>query len=489
MAGTVGHRSLVIGVCELDHGVVTTVTRKRLPGPIAVVLAVGLVAGCSGEGSGTASATGVPPSTTGSTENTTTTIHAATTAGPPTTTPLAPTTTIADLVTVDPYLPSAMGRSQVPWDEVGDGWEVVLYDSSRAAPTSEEDVRDGPAVLYLVDPDGGLYEIASWAVGQHPGLIDATPAPALVVTVGSNLDEPVYEWVDLHSGDTSEVATFGFQDTRYLNAWPLMSLTRPTGANVVVLRSDGEQEWLERRSADGTGLGVVYERPHQESGESLSWLYGYDGRTIVVGDDESLTLISNQGSVIRELSVPSDTRCGPVRFWDADTVLAVCYGQTAATAPLDNTGEPHTFFGRLWLIDVASSSATALTELPDQPPVIADFGYHDAWPADGEVLLQWSGDCGASSVAVLRPDGTGEFPGMIVPSSPPLDGIEMIDVTDDRITVYGWQGCSGDVGSLFTLALDGALDEILLSPVGDSRGVIGVRSLATVYSETHRQND
>jgi hypothetical protein len=44
-------------------------------------------------------------------------------------------------VTVDPYLPSALSRGQVPWADVGPGWYVVLYDSSKANPTDESDIR------------------------------------------------------------------------------------------------------------------------------------------------------------------------------------------------------------------------------------------------------------------------------------------------------------------------------------------------------------
>ena len=59
-------------------------------------------------------------------------------------------------VTDDPYLPDAAGRNEVPWAEVGFGWNVVLFDSSKAAALSPSDVREGPVVLYLVDAGGQI---------------------------------------------------------------------------------------------------------------------------------------------------------------------------------------------------------------------------------------------------------------------------------------------------------------------------------------------
>jgi len=102
-----------------------------------------LIGGCSQTGSDATTSTSEP--TRATVADSTTTIAEPTTTVPSSTTPTL------DGVTVDPHLPSALSREKVPWPDVGASWYVVLYDSSKAYPTSESDVREGPIVLYLVN--------------------------------------------------------------------------------------------------------------------------------------------------------------------------------------------------------------------------------------------------------------------------------------------------------------------------------------------------
>jgi TolB protein len=383
-------------------------------------------------------------------------------------------------VTIDPNLPAALSGDLIPWADVGEGWYVVLYDSSRANPASGEDIREGPPVLYLVNRDGARYEVAAWEPGQFRTLIDATATSALLAGMGSNPDETVYEVVDLTSGDSSVVHTVGFEERSLGIWWPLVSLTRPDGANVVVHRSDGTIEWLERRARDGTVLAVVYEQTYTEGGRSMAWLYEPEGTSLVVSGEEGIVVVSNEGSVVGEVSSPPETLCEPVRWWNPDTFLAACYGLTAASAPLDEYGQPHTFYGRLWLLETDGSPGTALTEYPAEPTIVVDFGFHDAWPVDDEVFLQWSGDCGSSAVAILNTEGLGEFLQMEGPEGVG-HGVAMVDIVDGQMTVYGWDDCAATIGALFTTDLDGRYLSTLVPVVGDARGVIGVRGLATVH--------
>jgi TolB protein len=384
-------------------------------------------------------------------------------------------------VLVDPYLPVASSRSEVPWSEVGPGWHVVLYDSSKADPMSEAEVRDGSAVLYLVDPSGGLYEVGAWGLGTYPTLVDATAASALIVRTGATVDDTSYEVVDLVSGTVSKVYELGWPETSYINTWPAAALTRPTGANAVVIRSDGSNEWLERRSPDGSVLATVYTQPLAEGSRSLAWLYAPDGMSLVVGHSGGLAAVANDGMTLDELWAPQDTWCRPVRWWDADTFLAACYGEGPESAPADEYGDPATWYGRLWLLETDGSAGFPLTEFPPDPPIVVDFGYHDAWPTASDTYLQWSGDCGASKVATLAADGTGSFLEVALPADLIADGVSMVDIVDGRIAIYGWQGCDGWVGSLFTVDLDGGSLDMLIPVIGDARGVIGVIGLADVY--------
>jgi TolB protein len=430
-----------------------------------------LSAGCDQTGSDSTTSTPESVSTTTG-DSTTTTAEVSTT--------VHPTTTTTDGVTVDPNLPSALSRGQVPWGDVGAGWYVVLYDSSKANPTSEADVREGPLVLYLVDSAGERYEAAAWEPGQYPTLIDATATSALVARTGANLDETVYDVVDLTTGSSSNAYAVGFPESSFVNTWPSLSLTRPGGENVVVHRSDGTTEWLERRTPDGTVLSVVYEQTYVEGESSIAWLYGADGTSLVVTGTGGILEVSNDGSILGSVWSPPDTRCEPVRWWDADTFLATCYGQGPGSAPLDDTGEPHIYYGRLWLLDTGGSPGAPLTEYPAEPPIVVDFGYHDAWPTDEGIFLQWRGDCGSAAVANLNAEGTGDFLQVEEPERRLVHGVEMIDIRDGQMTIYGWDDCAATVGGLFTVDLEGRYVNTLVPVIGDSRGVIGVRGLATV---------
>ena len=385
-------------------------------------------------------------------------------------------------VTVDTYLPSALPRTAVPWDDVGEGWYAVLFDSSKADPAHESEVREGAVVLYLVDSDGTRYEAAAWTDGVFRPwqLLDAQGTSVLVAGSAPGVDEQEWQMVDMTAGMTTVVHAAGFPEYTY-SAGPAAGLTRPTGANVVLHRSDGVDEWLERRSPAGALLATVYTQSFTDEQSSLLWMYGYEGTSLLVTHHGGIALVSNTGGLLAELWVPPDRRCEPVRWWDSDTFLAACYGRGPASAPPDEYGNPHTYYGQLWLLETDGTAGFAVTELPTDPVFVVDFGYRDAWPSGATTYLQWSGDCGAAAVRTLQPDGSGSPLPISIPSSIVADGVALIDNVDAQLTFYGWQGCAGDIGVLFATDLTGAYLHDLVPVVGDARSVIGVKGLATVY--------
>ena len=463
------------------------VTRSRSMRRWATItLSVALVLGGCAPGE-PASTTDSPPLTEVLPETTTTeppvettaTTEASTTSTTVTTTSAA-TTTITAPLTSDPNLPPAMSRSEVPWAQVGAGWYVVLYDPSKADPVDASDVREGPIVLYLVDSNANRYEITAWAPGNGPySLLDATPAFALVAGQGASVDETVYEHVDLATGIATAVHTVGFPEYTY-GSGPTISLTRPSGANVVVYRSDGTNEWLERRSPSGALLANVFQQSYTDASHSLAWMYGYAGTSLLVTHHGGIREVTNAGALISDVWVPMDTRCEPMRWWAADTFVASCYGQGPATAPDDGYGNPHTYYARVWLLKTDGTAGAPMTSLPPTADVV-DFGYHDMWPIGIDVLLKWSGDCGASHVARLQPDGTGVPIPVSVPPTIVADGVELIDSVGGLMTLHAWQGCDMGIGTLFATDIDGAFMYELVPVVGDGRAVIGVVGLATAY--------
>jgi TolB protein len=425
----------------------------------------------------TSDGTVIEPTTTNTQSSTTTSGENTTTTGSST------TTTIVATITDDPYLPDAAGRNEVPWAEVGFGWNVVLFDSSKAAALSPSDVREGPVVLYLVDAGGRRYEVASWPAADRPySLVDATPSAALVVGAGATMDDTVWTLVDLPTGVTQVVHSASYPDVTF--GWgQSVKLTRPTGANVVVYRSDGVDEWVERRSAAGAVLATLYRQEYVDAFASLRWMYGYDGTFVLVSHHGGIAMVGNDGTPMADLWVPQDNQCEPVRWWDADTFLATCYGRGPGSAPLDEYGDPHTYYGRLWLLETDGTAGSALTEYPEDPVFVGDFGYSDAWRAGPDTPLQWTGDCGAAHIAELQPDGTGSIIDISMPPSIVADGAAMVDVNvvAGLITVYGYQGCAGDVGALFVVDFAGNFVQELVPVVGDSRSVIGAIGLGNIY--------
>jgi hypothetical protein len=458
--------------------------RLRATLALAPALALAIGACIPGEPSDSTGAE-VPASTisretiTSSPAETTVTAPASTTSIPATTTTAGTTTTTA-LRTTDPNLPSAMGRHEVPWAQVGAGWYVVLYDPSKAFPADASDIREGPVVLYLVDADGNRYEMTAWAPGMGPyHLLDATASSALTVRAGGSPDDSVFERIDMTTGARTVVHTRGFPESTY-GENPTVSLTRPSGANAVVYRSDGADEWLERRSPDGSLIATVFTQPYTEASQSLAWMYGYGGTSLLVTHHGGISEISNTGALLNDLWVPMDTRCEPQRWWDADTFVAACYGRGPATAPDDGYGNPHIHYGRVWLLKTDGTAGVPVTSLPPAADVV-DFGYHDMWPVGVDALLKWTGDCGSAHTARLQPDGTGVALTIAVPPSLLLHGAEMIDFVGGRITHHGWETCDSWVGALFSTDVTGGDSVMLVPKIGDGRSVIGVVGLATVY--------
>ncbi|NOY55514.1 MAG: hypothetical protein GXP34_05940 [Actinobacteria bacterium] len=364
-----------------------------------------------------------------------------------------------------PNVPQARAGTEIPWDEVGDGWHVVLYNASRANPIGPEDVEERSVLAYMVSPDATLYQAVVWAPGTGPDTI-ADLAGTHLLVIGSTGDGPLYQVADLRDGSKTTIRVPG---TGLLDGpWPPVGLTRPTGKNMIVWGSDGTTEWLERRALDGTVLARVSERPYTGWAGTFSWLYGYAGLKVVIGHGGELASVRTNGEPLRTLMVPDDRICEPVRWWDADTVLARCSSAEGT----------YGYYFQLWLIPSDGTPGVALTSLPPSPEVV-DFGYVDAWPAGGQTLLQWTGDCGASNVQILQPDGTGI--GLETPWMEGIDGYRLVDVVGGIATIQTWRGCDAWEGSLDAIGLDGALIRHLVPIVGDARGVIDSAGPATVY--------
>lgn len=411
----------------------------------------------------TSPATTLPPPLTTTTLAPTTTTLPATTTAPPTTT----TTLPAAPVHSGPTIPAALSRSAVPWGDVGPGWHLVLYDSSRFDGAV---VEEGPTLLYVADPDGTLYEIAAWDGFPKPWtILDWRPdgTEALVRLGGGPAGPDRIERIELTTGtaDTlheitpAEAGTFS----------RLAGYTRPTGANHVVFRNDGTTERVERRNPDGVLLAMLWEQPAVAGPDAPTWLYGFDGTTAVIGHEAGMALVANDGTPIRDLWVPMGRICTPVRWWTATRLLASCRGLGPAF--------PHDYYHQLWLLEIDGTAGTPLDSIPAAEIPVVDFGHVDAWATTAGVRLQWRGDCGAAAVRSLAADGSA----VAMAASFVAQGYEMVEVADGRLTILGWADCGGDGGELLSTDVDLGDTVVLIPRLAGVPGVVDAAGLAEVY--------
>jgi len=448
---------------------------------IAFVVVWGLVLiGCSGTsedttapvGSSTVAAsttageaTTAPATTTPSTTPSSTTV-ASTTAAPDTTTTtttttVAPTTTATvpeRPVTVDPNLPTAQGGHLVDWDAVGPGWILVLYDATGMTSSGR-----GPLVLYLLDPSGTRYEVASWPSGPY-AIADwaGTGDDAIVITGGPSGE--FAEIVDLHTGVTTDTLAIPLAGPVFA---PPVTFTKPTGRNIVAFADDGTTQRIERRTRSGSLLALLWEQPVPTDvfRDGLGWLYGYDGTFALIKHSGGIALVGNDGTFVRDLWVPMAHWCRPVRWWTADSFLAVCTGEGPAF--------PHDGYGQLWILRTDGTAGEPLTAIPPGPVAIGDYGFADARQVPGRTLLQTDGECLSAGVHELASDGSGDWTD--------LAGGWLVEADGSGMAIDRWGECGGSEAELVRVDYTGADVGVLVPRVGDAYGVMDAASLSTVY--------
>ena len=209
-------------------------------------------------------------------------------------------------VTTDPNLPPAKPLESGLLASAGEGWSLVSYSAANRNDASKK----GPLILYLVSPDGDVYEAANlgtqggrledWAPGSSRVLIlrDASTAEVLDLETGASVGS-----FTLPPGVGAMSATF----------------TRPTGQNVVVSASRGAGGWLKRFSPTGQELATLLSatdpnvRPDGVIDFDPTWIYSQDG-TFAVVSHNGLSRVSADGSTTTPIPLPAGTlECWPIR--------------------------------------------------------------------------------------------------------------------------------------------------------------------------------
>ncbi|MCE5289235.1 MAG: hypothetical protein LLG14_08320 [Nocardiaceae bacterium] len=163
-----------------------------------------------------------------------------------------------------------------------------------------------------------------------------------------------------------------------------------------------------------------------------TYLAAPDGTSLVLGTSTGLVVMGNDGGVLATLSIPGESECRPVSWWDGKstaTVLASCDVHTPT----------QTFASRLWLVPVAGGAPTALTApLNGTGP---DLGDLDAWQLPSGTFVQAAGACGNQYLAKLNADGT--TTPVSVPGVDAHSSIVVVGVDGTSLYLQASEGCPG----------------------------------------------
>jgi hypothetical protein len=333
----------------------------------------------------------------------------------------APTTAAGPATPADPKAAHGDGAAleSVPWDQVGAGWMLATWTLHPYIPGDPPPTdKSANYTLYLVDPSGDRYPITTIPNGS-----DGYPGASLVDWSGDGNRALLYAWggqttvVDLHSGEQTTVPTSG---TARLNP----TFTLPSGnALLRVLDNDKQPPTLERIDLTGKRE-LLYPTDKLGGRFSGSYLSTPDGTQLVLGSDAGLTVMGNDGTIVRTISKPRGTdTCGPVRWWDGEpgTILMSC-----GPSPTDQP--------QLWLVPFAGGTPTVLTAPNMQE---GDFS---AWHVKAGTFVQTAFQCGELILEKLNSDGTTSR--VSVPGVDPKREIDVIGVSDDDLIARAHPSCN-----------------------------------------------
>jgi hypothetical protein len=211
--------------------------------------------------------------------------------------------------------------------------------------------------------------------------------------------------IDLHSGT---------QTTLTVNGSP--RFTRPAGKAILLSTFGNTRVPATLKRVDLAGNPqLTYPTDQLGSPFNGDYLSTPDGTRLVLGTAAGLVMMGNDGTVRSTLSIPGQTDCRPIRWWDeklGTTVLAKCNGSGNGS--------------RLWLVPIDGDTPTPLTA-PNNGQNGPDYGDADAWQLPAGTFVQALGACGVIYLAKLNADGT------TTPVSVP-------DVANGTIVVVGVNG-------------------------------------------------
>lgn len=252
----------------------------------------------------------------------------------------APAPEPADSVPDDGRLPRSAPLTPEVLEQAGPGWSLVVYDATalpaldpdgKALGSHLLDGQTGPAVLYLVAPDGTPYEayefppdpdrraihLASW----DPG------ATRVLAWVGMGVDTTDTEsWsghlVTIDLADGREVGSFESGESAWLAAL--------TVDGQALVGWDGDD--LTWREPDGTRTAAHAVPTLQHSPEAApalpaaTLLAGRDPQSVVLAGPDGMLEAFSDGSTRELAAFPTDALgCSPLRWASTEALVVQCW--------------------------------------------------------------------------------------------------------------------------------------------------------------------
>lgn len=330
--------------------------------------------------------------------------------------------------------------AQVPWAQIGPGWALAVYTTGNPATGSD---IPGPVTLYMIDPQGGRYQVYQWPATTDPwNLIDWSGDKTRALLYDPQKSPTTLHQLTLATG---QITTF----TLPVAISQVQGYTRPDGENILVA-----QNGIVRYSLSGAPQARLIQAVNSGF---LSALSSANGLTEVVNDGSGLELISNAGGVIRPLPVPGAQQytCEPTRWWNSADVLVNCTPNGMMTE-------------QLWVVPVSGATPTVLT--PARTASGPDRADRDAWQLPGGLYLEAVGSCASMIIGKQVADGTVQE--VAVPGSSGGDVVIATSGSQMLVRGFGWCQGSAQVSTLVLLNPGTGGVQQVLTPQPPSMGVV-----------------
>jgi hypothetical protein len=359
----------------------------------------------------------------------------------------------------------------VPWAKVGRGWTLAMWSPATphmpgAQPDPDEQKPEtDTTTLYLVDPQGNRYTIATFGTdderapelldwsgdGSHALLGASYPAPSNVVSI------------DLHTGAQTTLPVNGYPRYSHPDGKSLLVATDYNSNNNqpgTLTRLDLAGNEQQSYPTDQLGAAGKFSGDYLESLDGTQLVLATEGKQVAPRSANSLVVMGNDGKIIRTLPSPmAKAECSPVRWWDATVILAHCSNDAGS---------------QLWEVPLDGGTPTALTAVnsgqEDDPGFGGDIDDGVAYHLPSGTFLQSAGACGTAFLSRLTPDmhtTRVQIPGV-------SDSVIVAGATADKLLILGKVGCSGTT-SMLTYDPAANTSTVLLGPPINGGGVTDAR--------------